>query len=65
MTNNSKNINSYFGLVRTILCSFIGAYINCVYGTTLFLTYLFGLCAGILMTDFFYPWFKTKFIEKQ
>lgn len=63
-SKNAKRMNSYFGAAGAIIFSLIGLYINRVYGTPSYWTYLFGLSAGVLMTEFYYRWFKKKFIDK-
>ena len=65
MTNNFKKMNAQFHFVRAIFWSLIGGYVRSLYGTTAYWTYVFALGLGGLMTQFYYLWFKKKFIEKQ
>jgi hypothetical protein len=63
-SKNAKRMNSYFGAAVALILSLIGHYINRVYGHTSYWTYVFGLSAAALIMEFYYRWFKKKFIDK-
>ena len=61
---NARKMDGYFAAIGGYIFCYIGIYFKRVYGTPSLCTYFIGLCAGVLMTEFYYRWFKKKFIDK-